>query len=119
MSVPRARILALLKTQCTIFNTTYNPNRLRLGNKILRQRLKGPSITNYYPPRIRVVQELKKAYPDWEVEDEKEDERVEGLKIKRQRGKGAPKKRRTAAESKKLLKRRPGQARPAAATPAA
>jgi small subunit ribosomal protein S33 len=85
------------QTQCQLFNTTYNPERLRLGNKILRQRLKGPSIATYYPPRIRVIQELRKAYPDWEVIDEEEDERVEKLKVKRQRGKGAPKKRRSAA----------------------
>jgi hypothetical protein len=44
-----------------------------------------------------VIQELKKAYPDWEVEDEEEEARVEKLKVKRQRGKGAPKKRRSAA----------------------
>jgi small subunit ribosomal protein S33 len=121
------------QTQCQLFNTTYNPERLRLGNKILRQRLKGPSIATYYPPRIRVIQELRKAYPDWEVIDEEEDERVEKLKVKRQRGKGAPKKRRSAAgmfcstlleyviwilirraiDSKRLQKRKPGQARPA------
>jgi hypothetical protein len=46
---------------------------------------------------VRVIQELRRAYPDWEVEDEDEEARVEGLKVKRQRGKGAPKKRRSAA----------------------
>jgi len=111
MSVARSRILDLLKTQCSIFNTTYNPERLRLGNKILRQRLKGPSLSLYYPPRIRVIQELRKAYPNWTVPDDAEEERLEKLKLKKARGKGAPKKR-TAAESKKLTKRRPGQARP-------
>lgn len=44
-----------------------------------------------------MIQELRRAYPDWEVLDEDEEERVDNLKTKRQRGKGAPKKRRSAA----------------------
>jgi hypothetical protein len=44
-----------------------------------------------------VIEELRRAYPDWKVKDEAERARVNKLKIKRQRGKGAPKKRRSAA----------------------
>ncbi|KAF2404817.1 hypothetical protein EJ06DRAFT_579368 [Trichodelitschia bisporula] len=106
MAVPRSRILDLMRAQCRIFNTTFNPTGQRQGGKVLRQRLRGPAIVDYYPPRVRVVQELKRAYPTWEFEDEEEDDRLESIKMRKQRGKGAPKKR-TAAESKQLTKRRP------------
>ena len=86
-----------MQTQCRIFNTVFNPQNLRLGNKILRQRLKGSALASYYPPRFRVIQEMRRAYPDWEVFDEQEIERVEKLERAKARGKGAPKKRRTKA----------------------
>ena len=99
--------LTLQQVRCQIFNTIFNPTHQRLGNKILRQRLKGEKLAEYYPPRISVMRELRKAYPDWGVIDEDEDYRVHSLQLKKERGKGTPKKR-TAAESKKLNKRRPG-----------
>ena len=86
-----------MQTQCRIFNTVFNPQNLRLGNKILRQRLKGSALASYYPPRFRVIQEMRRAYPDWQVFDEEETERVEKLERAKARGKGAPKKRRTKA----------------------
>jgi hypothetical protein len=52
-------------------------------------------LAEYYPPRIRVVQELRREYPDWEVDDDKEDIRLDGIQLRKIRGKGAPKKRRT------------------------
>ncbi|KAF1981778.1 hypothetical protein K402DRAFT_398171 [Aulographum hederae CBS 113979] len=110
MAVPRARILDLMKAQCRIFNTTYNPERLRMGNKVLRQRLRGPAMTEYYPPRTSTIKKLREKYPGWHLVDEREDERFENIKIAKARGKGAPKKKRTAEESKKNSKRKPGQA---------
>lgn len=101
------RTNTLRQTQCSVFNTTFNPERLRLGNKILRQRLKGSQMALYYPPRMNNITELRKAYPELEFEDEKEEERLENIKLKKARGKGAPKKRRSAAESKRLQKRKP------------
>jgi hypothetical protein len=71
------------------------------------------------------ITELRKAYPELIFDDEKEEERLESLKLKKARGKGAPKKRRSAAgmlngplvavwllltinvESKRLQKRKP------------
>ncbi|PVI07676.1 hypothetical protein DM02DRAFT_608760 [Periconia macrospinosa] len=106
MSVPRSRILDLMKTQCAIFNTTYNPQRLRLGSRILHQRLKGPSVASYYPPRIGTIAQLRKLYPEDTFIDEKEEDWVEHLNVARSRGKENPKKKRTAAESKKLNKRK-------------
>jgi hypothetical protein len=85
----------LSQLQASIFNTNFNPLRQRLGNKVLRQRLKGTALAEYYPPRIRVVQELRREYPEWEVDDDKEDIRLDGIQLRKIRGKGAPKKRRT------------------------
>jgi small subunit ribosomal protein S33 len=89
--------------QSTIFGTTYNPNRLRLGNKILRQRLKGPQLASYYPRKSATVQDVLHEFKKFDLEgwDEKEEDRLESLQIAKMRGKGAPKKKRTAEESKK------------------
>merc|ERR1712036_21844 len=96
MAVPRARILDLMKVQCKIFSTTFNPEALRLGNKVLRQRLKGPALAAYYPRKEATIKDLQKLYPDWETWDDAEEDRLEHIKIVKQRGKGAPKKKRTA-----------------------
>ena len=65
------------KVQCRIFSTTYNPDRLRLGNKILRQRLKGPTLAAYYPRKVATIKDLKKQFPDFEVWDDDELDRLE------------------------------------------
>ncbi|KAF2106747.1 mitochondrial ribosomal subunit S27-domain-containing protein [Lophiotrema nucula] len=106
MAVPRSRVLDLLKVQCRIFNTTYNPQALRMGTRILHERLKGDAVAEYYPPRIGTIKQLRLLYPDYEVRDEKEDEWLEHMQIARSRGKAPPKKKRTAAESKKFTKKR-------------
>ncbi|MCJ1319384.1 mitochondral 37S ribosomal protein S27 [Xylographa vitiligo] len=106
MSVPKSRILDLLKVQCRIFSTTFNPERLRTGNKILRQRLKGPAIASYYPRKTVTMRDLMKAYPDLETWDEEQEDRLEGIALRKQRGKGAPKKKRSAEESKKFASRK-------------
>ncbi|KAK5636729.1 hypothetical protein RRF57_012441 [Xylaria bambusicola] len=107
-----------MKVQCQVFSTTYNPEGIRMGNKILRQRLRGPSLAKYYPPKGPTINTLEKEFRSLELEtlDEEEDDRQEHLagqvacvvalciaweiltKIysRRQRGKGAPKKKRTA-----------------------
>ncbi|KAI9860718.1 MAG: mitochondral 37S ribosomal protein S27, partial [Pleopsidium flavum] len=92
--------------QCRIFSTTFNPQGIRTGNKVLRQRLKGPALAAYYPRRTATLKDLKSAYPDLETWDEDEEDRLEHLQIAKQRGKGAPKKKRTAEESKKFANRR-------------
>ncbi|KAJ9628628.1 hypothetical protein H2203_002530 [Taxawa tesnikishii (nom. ined.)] len=110
MAVPRSRILDLMKAntfsptslQCRIFSTTFNPEGLRMGNKVLRQRLRGPTFAAYYPRRVATFKDLQKAYPDYETYDDEEEDRVEHVQISKSRGKGAPKKKRTAAESKKF-----------------
>ncbi|MCJ1279613.1 mitochondral 37S ribosomal protein S27 [Puttea exsequens] len=105
MSVPRARLLDLMKVQCRIFSQTFNPEGLRTGNRVLRQRLRGPNIAQYYPRRLATVKDLRKAFKHFPEEmdtwDEEEEERLDHIALAKQRGKGAPKKKRTADESKK------------------
>lgn len=90
--IPRTRILDLLKVQCRIFNTTFNPTGQRLGNKVLRQRLRGPALATYYPRRVATFVNLKRMYPGYEMYDDFEEDRLEHLQIAKSRGKGAPKK---------------------------
>ncbi|CAK3828056.1 mitochondral 37S ribosomal S27 [Lecanosticta acicola] len=106
MSVPRHRILDLMKVQCRIFNTTFNPTCQRLGNKILRQHLRGPALSTYYPRRVATFKTLKQLYPGVEMYDEVEEDRLEHIAIAKSRGKGAPKKKKSAAESRKGQKKK-------------
>ncbi|MCJ1483083.1 mitochondral 37S ribosomal protein S27 [Schaereria dolodes] len=102
MEIARSRVLDLMKVQCRIFSTTYNPERIRTGNKILRQRLKGPTLVDYYPRRTATIKDLRKAYPDFETWDDDEEERLDAVELAQTRNKGAPKKKKTAEESKKI-----------------
>ncbi|MCJ1382365.1 mitochondral 37S ribosomal protein S27 [Xylographa soralifera] len=52
------------------------------------------------------MRHLMKAYPDLETWDEEQEDRLEGIALKKQRGKGAPKKKRSAEESKKFASRK-------------
>lgn len=87
----------MLQVQCKIFSTTFNPEGVRLGNKILRERLRGPALAAYYPRKVATIKDLRKAYPELETWNEKEEDRLETVAITKARGKGAPKKKRTAA----------------------
>lgn len=58
---------------------TYNPQQLRTGNKVLRQRLKGPSMAAYYPPRVATLKDLRNTYPDLETWDDDEEDREENI----------------------------------------
>jgi len=93
MTTSLPRLSTLFQTQCRIFDTIYNPTRARLGNKILRQRLKGPALAAYYPRRLATIQTLERAYPGYEFANEEEDDRLENVQVAKSRGKGAPKKR--------------------------
>jgi small subunit ribosomal protein S33 len=68
-----------------------------MGSRILHQRLKGPSVAAYYPPRIGTISQLRSLYPEHEIIDEEEEDWLEHLNVARSRGKGTPKKKRTAA----------------------
>jgi small subunit ribosomal protein S33 len=89
----------VLQLQCSIFSTTFNPMQQRLGNKVLRQRLRGPALAAYYPRRSATVEDVLKEFKRFDLEgfNEEEDDRLENVAFAKLRGKGAPKKKRTAA----------------------
>ncbi|KAJ4423416.1 hypothetical protein N0V82_001889 [Gnomoniopsis sp. IMI 355080] len=93
MSVPRQRLLELIQARCRIFATTYNPDGVRTGNKILRQRLKGPALAAYYPRKLWKIRDMiDKIGPSLETMHEEEDDRLEQIARLKARNKGAPKK---------------------------
>ncbi|KAE8147957.1 mitochondrial ribosomal subunit S27-domain-containing protein [Aspergillus avenaceus] len=102
------RILDLAKVQCRIFSWNFNPQRLRLGNKILRQRLRGPALEAWYPKKTVSFRDLQESYRPLGLTmfDEAEDDREEAIQIAKLRGKGRPKKKRTAAESRSAKKKK-------------
>ncbi|KJZ80364.1 hypothetical protein HIM_00214 [Hirsutella minnesotensis 3608] len=105
MSVPRARVLELMKAQCQIFATTYNPERVRMGSKILRQRLKGPALASYYPRKLATIKDVKREFgPILDTWDEQEEDRFDYIEELKQRGKSAPKKK-TAPPTKPVRKK--------------
>ena len=92
--------------QCHIFNTTYNPFNIRTGAKVLRQRLKGPTLASYYPPRPVTIRSFKKWFPGMETFEEDRADREDHLVMQKARGKGPPKKKRTKEEGKRFGKRK-------------
>lgn len=52
-----------------------------MGNKVLRQRLRGPTFAAYYPRRVATFKDLQKAYPDYETYDDEEEDRVEHVQM--------------------------------------
>ncbi|KAG0352097.1 mitochondrial ribosomal subunit S27-domain-containing protein [Gamsiella multidivaricata] len=94
MTTPAAGKLTLLnKLSCAIFGNVYNPQGLRTGNKILRQRLVGPTVNSYYPnvKQIR-LREITRMAPEMNLVDQAEKVRLEDLAERKKRGKGPPKK---------------------------
>lgn len=69
-----------------------------MGNKILRERLRGPALAAYYPRKSVTMADIQKEFKRYDLEtwDEDEEYRLEGLQIAKLRGKGAPKKKRVA-----------------------
>jgi hypothetical protein len=64
----------------------------------LRQRLKGPQLAAYYPRRSATIADIQKEFARFDLEtwNDPEEERLESLQIAKLRGKGPPKKKRTA-----------------------
>ena len=71
----------MLQAQCRIFSSVYNPEGLRIGTKILRQKLKGPAMAAYYPPRPMTWSQFRRAYKNMgaTVDNEDEEDRLEKL----------------------------------------
>jgi hypothetical protein len=62
---------------------TFNPQQLRLGNKILRQRLRGPALAAWYPRKTVSFRDLQETYRPLglTIFDEAEDDREEAIQM--------------------------------------
>jgi len=89
---PKPRLLKLQELTCSLFNTVYNPTSAHTGNKILKQRLIGPSIVNWYPTKMIKPRKISDMFPDFNLVDQDEQRRLDDIARRKRRGKGAPKK---------------------------
>lgn len=86
MGPPTAqRLQALAKVSCNIFSTTFNPTASRNGNKILRQRLRGPALLDYYPTENVKLQTVIRAFPELGLLDEAEEIRKADVDARKRR----------------------------------
>ncbi|KAH3674511.1 hypothetical protein WICPIJ_009549 [Wickerhamomyces pijperi] len=108
MSAPsKARLQQVVQAQSKIFQTLFNPTNQRTGHKYLTQKLKGETIKQYYgPTEFLTMKNLRSMYPTIGFIDPEEDYRLDILRSRKRRGKGAPAKKReaAAADSKKKKK---------------
>ncbi|KAF9494087.1 hypothetical protein BDN71DRAFT_1015795 [Pleurotus eryngii] len=103
--VAPARIAALTRLRCSIFQTSYNPTSVRTGAKYLCARLRGPSMAQYYPAALNLSQ-LAREFPELEIVDPDEEQRIQDVEDKKKRGKGAPKKAKSKADSRRATRKK-------------
>ncbi|KAJ4489967.1 mitochondrial ribosomal subunit S27-domain-containing protein [Lentinula aciculospora] len=103
--VPPSRLAKLTKLRCNIFQTVYNPTGIRTGTKYLRARLRGPAMMSYYPPTLNISR-VARMYPELELVDEDEEQRLQDIEDRKKRGKGAPKKAKTEEEGRRNQRRK-------------
>ncbi|KAI0792624.1 mitochondrial ribosomal subunit S27-domain-containing protein [Abortiporus biennis] len=104
-TVTPSRLAALQRLRCHVFQTSYNPNGIRTGAKYLRKNLVGPAMINYYPQDFS-IHALRKLVPGWDAPLLEEQQRLADVQDRKNRGKGAPKKAKSKAESRRAGKRR-------------
>ncbi|KAI8365783.1 mitochondrial ribosomal subunit S27-domain-containing protein [Blakeslea trispora] len=92
MSQPASRLAQLTQLSCKVFSNVYNPTTARTGNKILRQRLFGSTLTGYHPQKLVHFRDIQALYPQLGLVDLEEKERLDEIARRKRRGKGAPKK---------------------------
>lgn len=102
MSALKTKFQALAKIRAGIFGTTFNPEGVRTGAKILRKRLVGPTVASYYKNAdIIKFKHLKSLYPQFNFVDEDEEYRLLMVAARKRRGKGTPAKKKEAEKKKK------------------
>ncbi|KAI0648446.1 mitochondrial ribosomal subunit S27-domain-containing protein [Trametes meyenii] len=104
-SVLPSRLAALNRLRCEIFQTSYNPTSIRTGAKYLRARLRGPSMVRYYPDSLTVAQ-FNRMPGNFKVQSWEEYQRLADVEEKKRRGKGAPKKAKSQADSRRMSRKR-------------
>ncbi|KIK96674.1 hypothetical protein PAXRUDRAFT_137973 [Paxillus rubicundulus Ve08.2h10] len=106
-AVTSGRLTALTKTRCSIFQTAYNPTSARTGAKYLRARLRGPSMVKYYPQDIDLsMSKLAKQWPELELVNFAEAQRLRDVEAKKARGKGVPTKAKDKTQSRRTQRKR-------------
>jgi small subunit ribosomal protein S33 len=70
-----ARLAALTQLRSQIFGTTYNPTSARTGSKILKQRLRGPTMLRYYGQTLSGFAKLNSQVPNLHLPDLEEKQR--------------------------------------------
>lgn len=86
----KTRMLQVMKLSKSIFRETFNPEQTRNGSKVLRQRLKGDIISNYYRPNVLTLKELRTMNPQANHYDEAEERRLAKISARQRKGKGKP-----------------------------
>ena len=94
-SAAPSRLAALARLRSVIFQTSYNPTSQRTGAKYLKRRLRGPSMNDYYPHQLS-ISAINKEFQGLDLIDEDEEQRLQDVADKKKRGKGAPKKAKSA-----------------------
>jgi small subunit ribosomal protein S33 len=94
-SVAPSRLAALTRLRSVVFQTSYNPTSQRTGAKYLKRRLRGPAMVDYYPQTLS-ISALNKQFKGLNLIDEDEEQRLQDVADKKKRGKGAPKKAKSA-----------------------
>ena len=104
-AVAPARLAALQRLRCQIFQTSYNPTSVRTGAKYLRAPLRGPAMVEYYPKPLTVAQfnRWKGGANALKLTDWDEYQRLVDVEEKKRRGKGVPKKAKTKGQHFVLL----------------
>lgn len=101
----KARLAELYKLRCGVFNRVYNPDNVRMGLEVLQAPLRGPEVTDYYYPSLKLVPtpaQLSKMHPGLRFYDPDEQYRIDKIERMKKKGKGAPKK----ANEKKDVKKK-------------
>ncbi|KAI1791583.1 mitochondrial ribosomal subunit S27-domain-containing protein [Ganoderma leucocontextum] len=104
-AVAPSRLAALARMRCDIFQTSYNPTSVRTGAKYLRARLRGPSMIRYYPEQLTVAR-FNRMSGNFKIQDWDEYQRLSDVEEMKRRGKGAPKKAKSPAESRRQSRKR-------------
>ncbi|KAF8129268.1 mitochondrial ribosomal subunit S27-domain-containing protein [Boletus edulis] len=106
-AITPSRLAALTRARCAIFKTAHNSTSARTGAKYFRARLRGPSMVNYYPQDIDLsMSKLAKEWPELELVNFAEAQRLWDVDMKRARGKGAPAKAKDKSQSRRTQRRR-------------
>ncbi|KAI9451289.1 mitochondrial ribosomal subunit S27-domain-containing protein [Russula earlei] len=104
-AVAPSPLAALTRLRSIIFQTSYNPTSQRTGAKYLRRRLRGPAMIEYYPNQLS-ISSINTEFRGLHLVDEYEERRIQDVADKKNRGKGAPKKARSAADSRRAQRKR-------------